>query len=337
MSRAVPLLFLHIGINKTGSSAIQRFLAENPRMLLRHGVLYPRSGRHENAHYLLSSALGFGPVEKARDAGEAASARTLERLRVRLESESRRHPAARVVLSSEQFVRPLDPRPVRGLLAAFDCRIVVYLRRHDHWWASAYGQALKTVSHPPWGMGPEAYIAWSRERQPGQRRYRPLLERWCSVFGRENIIVRPYEPMQNPDGVVADFLRTIGAPELAAQAGIAVDRVNTALDAGTLALLEIVQRAGIDPRTQRRLRRRLVDSAIPAADIRILPPALRCELLEENRADYAWIAHEFLHRGDGRLFLEPEPALDEDWDAVSVPDKDPSLLPRLLHWLETAR
>ncbi len=101
-------------------------------------------------------------------------------------------------------------------------------------------------------------------------------------------------------------------------------------------LLEIVQRSGLDARIQRRLRRRLVDTAIPAADTRILPPALRCELLEENRADYAWIAHEFLQRDDGRLFLEPEPALDEEWDAVSVPDDDPSLLPRLLHWLETA-
>lgn len=336
MSHAVPLLFLHIGINKTGSSAIQRFLAENARMLLRHGVLYPRAGRHENAHYLLSRALGFGPAERSHDVAEVASARTIERLRVRLETEARRHPAARVVLSSEQFVRPLDPWPVRGFLAAFDCRIVVYLRRHDHWWASAYGQALKTVAHPPWGMGPEAYIAWSQERHPGQRRYRPLLERWCGVFGGENIIVRPYEPMQNPDGVVADFLHTIGVPGLAVQASTAVDRVNASLDAGTLALLEIVQRSGLDARMQRRLRRRLVDTAIPAADTRILPPALRCELLEENRADYAWIAHEFLQRDDGRLFLEPEPALDEEWDAVSVPDDDPSLLPRLLHWLETA-
>ncbi len=365
-STARPRLYLHIGINKTGTSAIQQFLGARPRLLAEHGLLYPRTGRHEHAHYALSRALGFGAASRAGsdwqvaassalaplhawsgrvrqriglhagDSDALAGARRLERLRLRLEAECHRQPGARVVLSSEHFVRPLDPRPVRAFFAAFDCRIVVYLRRHDHWWASAYGQALKTVSRPPWGVGPEAYIAWSRQRHPGQRRYGPLLARWAEVFGAPNIIVRPYEQEQNPDGVVADFLRAIGVPELAQRSGDA-GRVNTALDAGTLALLEVVQRAEIDASTRRRLRGRLVATALPATGSRMISPALRGELVEENRADYEWIAREFLQRADGRLFLEPEPRPDEPWDAVGVPDDDPTLLPRLLNWLEKRR
>ena len=46
-------LILHIGASRTGSTSIQATLARSQAMLLRQGVLYPRTGFHHRTHHLL--------------------------------------------------------------------------------------------------------------------------------------------------------------------------------------------------------------------------------------------------------------------------------------------
>jgi len=48
---------LHIGRDKTGTTAIQNFLAQNPEWLAKHGYFVPTPGTRNNAHHLLAESL----------------------------------------------------------------------------------------------------------------------------------------------------------------------------------------------------------------------------------------------------------------------------------------
>ena len=326
-----PKLYLHIGINKTGTSAIQRYLSSHRAELVRESVLYPVTGRAGEAHYGLSRALGFAHGKPPVNAPE------LEALRGALLEEVRASGARTVILSSEDFVLRGDIARVREFLSAFDCRIVVYLRRHDHWWLSSYNQAVKMVANPPWEPGINAYLQFCRKRKSARASHRELLERWAEVFGVPAICVRPYEAAQNEGGVVADFLRTTGLAELAAGAAGSSERVNESLAGDVVHILDLVQRARISPRMRETLKIKLLAErvAAPAAAVDLMRPRLRRRLIEENRPDYEYIARTFLGREDGVLFREPEPRGDEAWEAPPLPDKV-AVIGRILNLLDDA-
>ena len=47
-------LYLHIGMGKTGTTALQDFFAHNRQALGEMGISYPERGTMSNAHHLLS-------------------------------------------------------------------------------------------------------------------------------------------------------------------------------------------------------------------------------------------------------------------------------------------
>jgi hypothetical protein len=312
-----PKLHLHIGINKTGTSAIQRYLATHRSELAQERVLYPFSGRAGEAHYDLSRELGFAHGKPP------VNAEALAQLREALLEEVRRADAQTLIISSEDFVLRGDVARVREFFSAFDCRIVVYLRRHDHWWLSSYNQAVKMVTNPPWEPGIDAYLQFYRKRKSARASHREVLDRWADVFGVSAICVRPYEALQNEGGVVADFLRTTGLAPLAVSASDSTERVNESLAGDVVHILDFVQRARIPPRMRDMLTRKLlasVDEARAAAPDPMCP-RLRRRLIDDNRPDYEYIARTYLGREDGVLFREPEPRGDEPWEATPPPDK----------------
>jgi hypothetical protein len=310
-------LFLHIGFNKTGTSAIQRFLSTHGRALGEARVRYPVTGRGGDAHYGLTGALGFAHRKSASDPSDD------EYLRKALVQEMEVAQADTAIVSSEDFVLRGDIGRVRTFFADFDCRIVVYLRRHDYWWISSYNQAVKMVAKPPWKPGINAYIEFCRERKATRASYRELLDRWADAFGVEAVIVRPFEAAQNEGGVVADFLRSVGLFQLADEAASKPERVNESLAFDTLHILDLVQRANISSKMRESLKNLLIEDRSPGSQVQSAPmhPKLRRRLIDENRADYDYIARTFLGRSDGILFTEPEPRGDESWEAPPKPNK----------------
>ena len=304
-------LFLHIGMNKTGSTAIQHALAANASRLKRHGLLYPETGRiRADAHYLLSQVLGFSHrlSKAAREPGIETA------LEPRIREEAERTRCAQVVMSSEAFVIPGDIARVKAFFADWDCRIVLYLRRHDHWWASSYSQGVASVEAPPWESGFENYIAVQR-RRPDKGNYRLLIESWAQHFGEENLIVRPYEREQNRPNIAADFLQAIGHAALAAELGGDLPARNESLGERELLMIDTIQRAGLDKALRKQLVTGIRQRKGQQKGQGFIAPALRRELIEEHREDYAWIARRFLGREDGRLFLEPLPDPAAPWSA----------------------
>lgn len=305
-------IIIHIGMNKTGSSAIQDFLCENDACLLKQGLLFPDSWRKCGRQHLeLSDALGFQLNPKAGPNGQAG----LEAHLARLDSEIAKTDPQIVVISSEMFSRNRSLDAVADFFSGYSPEILVYLRRHDHWLASRYAQAVKTVRNPPWGNGIDAFIEFHKQR--GTRRavhetYAALVDSWANVFGAENVKVRPYENLQNSPDLITDFLDTIGADPDAKALRSTGDRPNQGLSTEACAQIEAVRR-GTMPEAEKDAQvkavianDKAVDGAPRGADT--IEPGLRRQLVEDNLEEYAYIARQYLGRGDGRLFLEPLPA-----------------------------
>lgn len=346
-------VYLHIGMNKTGTSALQRFFVKNQVRLAEHGVLYPVSGRIGDAHYQISAVLGFGVEHDTQTRAERAlalwkglayvrpgnrwfglsvstrrlasqafrllharrfdQAYTKASLRDLFHAEIAESGVQTVVCSSEFFVRPREIAEVRDFFGPLRVRIVVYLRRHDFWFASVYSQALKKVSHQAKSHNVADFINELRQRRKHRGRYLDLLNRWAAVFGDDAIIVRPYEKQQNLPNIAADFLRAIGRQDIEEKLDFGMDRVNQSISPQGLMLLEVFRRIEVEDSVRKRLIEHAVAQVGSEGALAMLSPQLRCELIAENASDYRAIARRYLGRPDGRLFYDAEPDPDAPW------------------------
>jgi hypothetical protein len=266
---------LHIGTEKTGTTSIQGFLANNARWLLEQGFAYPMAAERWSGHLLalyargpevcddLHVRLGLDSVEKRTTfqrqfADHFAHEMTALPERVRTVLFSSEHLHSRVVAHDAiQSLRSLL-RPHFGRI-----RIVVYLRRQDRVATSLYSTAMKVglthdgILHT--GVG-EGYFDYDR-----------LLDRWAEVFGADAVTPRLLARDQLVDGdLLADLAAVCGLADLAS--AIPAERHNEGLQAVAQEFLR--QASGYVPP--------IVDSRPnPAWDA--LVELLSCELVGRGR------------------------------------------------------
>ena len=209
-------VYIHIGAPKTATSTLQSVFADSYSKLLKDGVLYPRQFRHGSAHHLLVCDLiekyqdiqmpdiWYGPLPR----GEAWSS-------LKAEIDQHGSNVEKVILSSELFFGQSEKIRVMlddvvANLQGHEIRIIVYLRRQDQLYSSFYNQDVKGVRQ--W---PESAYQFYQTHQIFQQDYRTLLDLWSGVFGKENLIIRPFEVEQWVNGdIVQDFCVAIGASPL---------------------------------------------------------------------------------------------------------------------------
>jgi len=312
-----PVIYLHIGMNKTGTTAIQSFLYDNKKKLAGNGVLYPDTGLIGSTHYSISASLGFCHANVA-----SGWVQDISELKRSLLKEAQGFKS--VIISSEDFLLNKPIEPIKDFFKGYELKIVVYLRRHDHWWVSAYGQAVKMKALPPWGKGPQAFIRFNQNKNKQYGNYRYLLDRWAKVFGKQNIIVRPYESQQNQPNLMSDFLGCIDQSLVAVELIGEQKRNNEALSRKAIQYLDIFQRVKADEATRVKL---LASAAVmgggSCADlVMMINPVFRKKLLEEKRLDYEYIAKEYMGRENGKLFFEPLPVLNPEWKPPKWPTQE---------------
>lgn len=312
-------VYLHIGMNKTGSSAIQHYLSSNRQKLVAKGLLYPQVGCLNNAHYELSTLLGFANSKPAPVDVDSTFMRAFKKS---LKDEVIKSPMMELVFSSEYFVlmRPLVA--VKAFFEDYNVKVIVYLRRHDKWWVSAYNQAVRTVASPPWGRTFKAYLKYSKNKNPSIGNYRLLLDRWAEAFGKENLIVRPYERQQNEPGLVYDFMRAIDKERIVQEVAPVDVRINNSIGMSTLAFVDACQRARIDPEIRASLIRYALDNQDPVNDALSIDPGLLADLAVRHQDDYDYIAREYLGREDGQLFYEKLPDASAERNKCKPPSID---------------
>jgi hypothetical protein len=204
-------IFLHVGVEKTGTTTLQLTMAINRRLLQQHGFAYPIAPGEFNHIGLTLCAANPEAVPDLRQTagvldGQAYDA-FLRRYPAQLREELARSGCHTAMLSSEHCSSRLSTVAEVAKLyhvvapLARECRAIVYLRRQDELVASRYSTAVKSGSTDEFHFPQEI----------GSLDYLRLLNMWAAVFGEDNISVRVFEPQQMKHGdLISDFFETVG-------------------------------------------------------------------------------------------------------------------------------
>ena len=206
------VIYLHIGMPKTGTSAIQVFLAQNIEGLLARGISYPaleslkiaKKGRVTSGNMgILSRALL--PSFHADFPKDVDSDALLAQLQNKIQTSH----SKKIILSSEF----LTVVPEKGLIAlyntlkAYDMKIIIYLRAQEQFIQSVYAQRVKRHGEV------ESIEAFTQERlhEKSILNYYQLLNKFSNIFGKHNLIIKIYEKEQlQNNNLLDDFLDVIG-------------------------------------------------------------------------------------------------------------------------------
>ncbi len=188
-------LYLHVGVHRTATTSIQRFLRANFVALVSKGYLYPFGVTRHNA---LVSKIRYGTLS-AEDMAQ-------DLLR-RMDAKGPHVQAA--VLSDEDISAIVDVSVFAPLMRHFDVKVVVSLRRQDLWLESWYLQNVK------WQW--DASLAHISFAEFLERRdeffwidYASRLAQYEAVFGPGSVVAGVFEEAEMPDGPIDAFLAMIG-------------------------------------------------------------------------------------------------------------------------------
>jgi hypothetical protein len=204
------MLFLHIGLSKTGTSALQTGLRDSVAQLAEQGVGFPLGDRAVNNRRMLRP-LGWRPARGfVRPVNPKALGRLCDSLRA--------SDGERLLISNEDLCE-LDDERVRALVAAltdsgFDVQVVVSARNLAVVIPSEWQQFLKvrmTETYPEFladlraRRGPWAELFWQRQDLGA------VLERWSDVAGPAAVhAVATPDRRSDPDGLYRLFGSIVG-------------------------------------------------------------------------------------------------------------------------------
>ncbi len=239
VSPAIPAdgLLLHIGVHKTGTTAIQAALAGARPDLEAHNVRYP--GRLQAHHRAALSVLGR-PWGWNTRGGAVLDTEHFDKLATRAGAHS-----GRVVISSEFFCEADEEtaRTVVERLGGDRVRVVVTLRNLGRLLSSSWQQYLKYGLTTPYEKWLEDVFA-----NPGAARISPtfwkrhdhgaVLSRWAAAVGPENVSVLILEDVPR-DAMFVSFAQMLDVPAeiLTSRMELTSNRSMTAAEAELLVQL----------------------------------------------------------------------------------------------------
>lgn len=338
-SRRQTVVF-HIGLEKTGTTSLQHFCADNTALLLRHGLLYPTRNKgfglynHANlaASYLDDRPQDF-TLTTARVSRQVAVASVL--------AEIARSDAPTVLLSAEHLSSRFDAAKAARLaqdFAGFDTRIAVTIRNHAARFFSSYSTYV-------WGGGTmdlEAYADHMLRPDETYFRIAATIALWRAAFAPGSIDLFDYDARPDIIPVVLDAYAATPLP-----AGVRPpyrDKASvrpSAAEAIRLTNGAVAERQGDGRETsyaawlQRRYFQRGIARSIVAAQRAAQPERWRLSGAMQRRlgdiaeADRRWLAAEC-----GFALAVPANAPEDDASEAAAPD--PAAAERLAHALVRA-
>jgi hypothetical protein len=186
-------LFLHIGLHKTGTTALQQWCSANASLLAEKGLLYPSVGQPEGKpyHRQFFSQAESGPWEL-------------------LYSEIEQSGIDTILLSDEAWSAPWVAegalQMLKHRLARYDVTVLCVLRNPVDYFVSRYRHQIRMGSdsaHWSFSEFVEARVGETNE-------FLSQLELWSNVFGRQNVDVLIYDEAKKGGALGRHFLAKCG-------------------------------------------------------------------------------------------------------------------------------
>lgn len=211
----------HIGVMKTGTTALQRALAAQRELLLENGVRYPGNevnhrlpvGAFMQARVLKHARQGAVGQPRKKQANDPSIPPKSEWTQLINEIES--DPSRRSVISYEIAANATDARAQEFVDAIGDrTHIVITLRNLAAILPSFWAQVLKSAHTTPlddwlsraFGDAPDAPVSAALQRSLS---HGELVQRWASIIGPENVTVVIVDSSQ-PDMITEAFEQLLG-------------------------------------------------------------------------------------------------------------------------------
>ena len=184
-------IVLHIGANKTGSSAIQRFAQKNRASLLNRGFAIPDrdlgwSDKVTGEHvFTLQSWIsnGYAPIE-------------VEGFLEQLESTK---PEGNTIFISAENLSNLGAAKTFSPLAKRRVKVIFYIRRQDDIIASSWQQWHSKIQTD--------FDAWLIKAIQSIGHWEQVINDWAEIVGRDNIDVAIFDREEFHDGdILKDFV-----------------------------------------------------------------------------------------------------------------------------------
>lgn len=309
-------VYLHIGLPKTGTTAVQNFLWENRSILEKNSICYPNFDVRyphvkflRNAHFLISSC------KKAELGGQLVTDAAYTRLLDQIAGLGTRFD--RIFLSEEAIWSAKWDQPVfwgklktdlneRGL----SLRIIVYLRRQDNFVQSLYRQKVRARLT---GLSFHEFLNTYLKTYPLD--YYSYIRELADMLGRDSLIIRVYEKEQyrgEEHNLFSDFLDIFG---LSVSDGFAIGQadLNLPLDGSKHELRRLLN-AAQDPRAGHTILTQSFRDVVSGTrsketnykDVSFFRPGEQSAYLESFAESNSRTAREFLGREDGILFQDSE-------------------------------
>ncbi|KAA3633673.1 MAG: hypothetical protein DWQ08_01590 [Proteobacteria bacterium] len=225
-------LHLHVGLDKTGSTAIQTMLSRNESALSSVGLAYLSTMRGRINHAPLWQSSKSGCHEGWTQIADELS--EIDR---------------RGIVSHEGFYHftPDYWHDIRRRLAPHRVEVVVYLRRQSEMVCSGIVQRIKTNRHK---KRPGEYT--ERDLLDIGAHYSPILDRLSGVFGGRHVHVGRFERSSMKDAnLFVDFFDRLGCDvghaTIAQKFSMPKAAANPTLDVDAIGVLMELDEAGIGP------------------------------------------------------------------------------------------
>lgn len=312
---SMKTIYLHIGMYKTGTSFIQKFCKNNYWQLTKHNVYYPVTGlHHDGAHFKFYQMVTSKSIDE----------KEIEELRKEISVCN----CDNVLISIEHLVNNCGSFEFSELLKSIfkphRIKIIIYFRRQDKYLESLYNQEAKL-----WFAGSiedyyQKIIAAKQEVCAHQLNYRLIADKLSENFGKENIIIKTFEPQKKENWLLHSFFKPFGIDDFKDFSIPASE--NESLKCETISFLnklsddktfgnDIYQHFGgwqSPPVSEFIYNVNLADKRIQGVKGFFSSPAFRKNICISYAEDNRYVAREYLESSND-LFLEPLPDEQEAW------------------------
>ncbi len=207
-------IYLHIGLEKTGTTSIQQFLTYKREELIQQNILYPKSLYLPNNEYISVAFRDSRYVDDLRVKHNIIRHDQILNFRNKIKESLKQeidkyHPDI-LIISNEHISSRLSDEEERKNLINFlknfsnDITVIVYLRRQDKLLESLYSTSI--ISGNTYSF--EKFFQQIKNRH--DLHFYTLLKQWGKYVPKEKMIVKKFDKFSlfNND-IVDDFIKTL--------------------------------------------------------------------------------------------------------------------------------